>query len=187
MIVLSGRSCTGKDTVQRELVKRGFQKLVTYTSRPMRSGETQDIEYHFISAEEFKDKINEGFFAEHRVYHTEVNGQSEDWFYGSAADDIKNASNNTITILTPEGVSNLKRNCDDNIFVIYLFSNDKTVIKRQKMRCDDQKEAKRRFDADKIDFKGFELVADKIVYNNVGSDIDQVVEKIITLIKENVK
>ena len=64
MITIMGKTSSGKDTVVNELIsKYGFRKCVTYTTRPMRDGEKQDITYHFITEDDFK--------AEYRK-HTEL-------------------------------------------------------------------------------------------------------------------
>lgn len=44
VIVLTGKSCSGKDCVRRELEKYGFNNIVSYTSRPMREGEVEGRE-----------------------------------------------------------------------------------------------------------------------------------------------
>ena len=82
VIILCGKSAAGKDCICNELVKRGYTKIVTYTSRPMRKNEIQDKTYHFISKEEFEQLINAGFFAEWRSYDS-VDGK---WYYGSSID-----------------------------------------------------------------------------------------------------
>ena len=69
LLVLMGKSCSGKDTITNELInKHGYEKFVPYTTRPMRDGEIQDQTYHFISEDEFINKINDGFFLEYRKY-----------------------------------------------------------------------------------------------------------------------
>ena len=70
IVVLLGKTSSGKDTVCNQLIQKGYKKLVTYTTRPMRPGEIQDVTYHFISDEDFYDKINSNFFAEWKVYQT---------------------------------------------------------------------------------------------------------------------
>lgn len=47
MIILVGKSCSGKDTVVKELTKMGYNKIVTCTTRPPRPGEINGREYHF--------------------------------------------------------------------------------------------------------------------------------------------
>ena len=70
IVVLLGKTSSGKDTVCNQLIQKGYKKLVTYTARPMRPGEVQNETYHFISKEEFKTLISKGFFAEYTSYET---------------------------------------------------------------------------------------------------------------------
>ena len=52
IIVLVGKTASGKTTVANELCKHhGYKRIVTYTTRPMRKNEVQDVDYHFISDE----------------------------------------------------------------------------------------------------------------------------------------
>ena len=56
ILILIGKTASGKDKTVNELVsKHGFKKVITYTTRPMRKGEKQDITYHFIPEEEWID------------------------------------------------------------------------------------------------------------------------------------
>lgn len=83
-----GKSASGKTFVRDKLVKEhGYKSLVTFTSRPPRKGEKQDITYHFISQEDFEQKIEDGFFTEWKKYDTE---QSV-WYYGTALTDCYDA------------------------------------------------------------------------------------------------
>ena len=66
---------------------------------------------------------------------------------------------------------------------IYIYANNSTIKKRLKKRGDDEKEAQRRIDEDNIDFKGVENMVDKIVYNNNGTYIDDVVNKILKYVE----
>ena len=61
IIVLAGKSASGKNFVAKKLEEHGYETIVTYTTRSKRKGEKQDITYHFISDEEFNQKIDEGF------------------------------------------------------------------------------------------------------------------------------
>ncbi len=177
MIILIGKTCSGKDTILTKLVKQyNYKKIITYTTRPMRKGEIQDKTYHFISNEEFLKKKDEEFFLECNEFNT-VNGI---WRYGSAKEDYINADDNTIIILTPSGFNALKtwvtqNKIDLDIISIFICANDETIRYRLKKRGDDTEEADRRIKADEEDFKDIEHAASKIICNNGNKDINQIV------------
>ena len=59
MLILVGPSASGKTEAVRLLISDyGMKKLVTYTTREMRSGEINHVDYHFLSREDFENKIN---------------------------------------------------------------------------------------------------------------------------------
>ena len=70
-ICLVGKSCSGKDTIARELVKLGYERILTYTTRPARSNELDGVDYHFVTENEFKDMIKNKEFLEWRSYQTD--------------------------------------------------------------------------------------------------------------------
>ena len=175
ILVICGKTASGKNLVRDILVEKyNYNPIVTYTSRPPRKGEKQDVTYHFISTDEFIEKINNGFFAEWNDYVT----NDGIWYYGTALDDCMNASDKDVIILTPDGVRDLKNN-DVNLIVVYLYSNLKTIRHRLKFRGDDLKEVERRISSDIKDFKDAEMLADRIVYNNLNDNIDNVVENVL--------
>ena len=176
--VIVGKTASGKTTVLNELVKKGYERIITYTTRPPRKGEKQKKTYNFISEEEFLKKIQDGFFAEYEYFDT-AEGR---WYYGSATNDYTDGK---IVILTPTGLSKIKQLYDT--FSIYLYSNRSTILKRLKDRKDKKQEAERRIRSDNLDFKEVENQVDKIVYNNLGSEIDSVVDKIMEVIKCQMK
>lgn len=177
---LLGKTSSGKDTVCNQLIQKGYKKLVTYTTRPMRPGEVQDETYHFISKEEFETLIPKGFFAEYTSYDT----KEGTWLYGSAIDDYESNSD-SIIILNPSGYEQILKNLNkEDITSFYIYSNIKTIKNRLKKRGDKKEEAARRIEADLADFKGLEDKVDHIVYNNDRNTIPEVVDKIISYLEE---
>ena len=66
LIVISGPSGVGKDTVINAIKQQNdsVYHTITATTRPVRNGETDGIDYHFISEDEFKQMIDRGDFLE---------------------------------------------------------------------------------------------------------------------------
>ena len=185
ILVICGKTASGKDTVVKELVeKHGFHKIPTYTTRPKRKGEKDGITYYFISEEDFKQKVKDRFFTEWKVYNTKFG----DWYYGSALEDLKNADDKSVIILTPQGFRDIEYNIrNQEIIPIYLYANNETIKKRLLKRGDNPDEAERRILHDNEDFKGFEKEVNRIVYNNYDDNIDIVINKILQVVKKWVK
>ncbi|HPD30704.1 MAG TPA: guanylate kinase [Phycisphaerae bacterium] len=70
LLIISGPSGVGKTTVCKELVKRLDAFLsVSATTRPRRDNEVDGVDYHFLSTEEFENRLQRGEFLEYaRVY-----------------------------------------------------------------------------------------------------------------------
>lgn len=180
MVILTGKTCSGKDTIAKKLIiEHEYKRVVTYTTRPPRKREVNGKDYHFISDEYFKYLIEHNFFAEWKSYET-VEGT---WYYGTAWEDLENAEDDTLVILTPDGYRDVCKKLNKKPVCIYIYANNSTIKKRLTSRGDDEKEAKRRLKQDNKDFKDFEYEADKIFYNNSNTAINAVVERILKFVR----
>ena len=73
IFLLMGKSTSGKDTIYRNLIEDEslfLKKVVPYTTRPQRSGETDGVQYFFKTEEEYQDLKRNGRIIEERTYHT---------------------------------------------------------------------------------------------------------------------
>ena len=73
IFLLMGKSTSGKDTIYRNLIEDEslfLKKVVPYTTRPQRSGETDGVQYFFKTEEEYQDLKKNGQIIEERTYHT---------------------------------------------------------------------------------------------------------------------
>lgn len=79
LVILSGVSGAGKDTIKRELINRmeDVISLPSFTSRAPRNTEKEGVEYHFITKDEFKEKIKNGEFYEYDIHHDNYYGTSK--------------------------------------------------------------------------------------------------------------
>lgn len=172
MIVLIGESASGKSTIEKELVKRGFNKIISYTTRPIRKDETDGIDYHYISKEEFLSKLHSKFFAEYTIYN--------EWYYGIAKNDCKDDS---VVVVEPHGFKQLKRMNEINIISFYIKVDERERLIRMVKRGDNLLEVFRRIFSDQGVFQFIENEVDYVIDNN--SNINNSVEKIIELIGGN--
>ena len=79
LVILSGVSGAGKDTIKKEIIKRmkNVISLPSFTSREPREGEEEGIQYHFITKEQFKEKIKNEEFYEYDLHHENYYGTSK--------------------------------------------------------------------------------------------------------------
>lgn len=184
MIVLVGKTASGKTLIANEMMKRGYKKIVTTTTRPMRKKEFDGIDYDFISEDDFIEKAKNHYFLEFTSYKT-TNGT---WYYGTPLESVENAKDKSIVVLNPYGCKEiLSLLPDKNITIFYIYANNNTMKKRLLKRGDTKDEIERRIKADNEDFKGIELLVDRIIYNNGNRKIGDVVDEIIRFTNNNKK
>lgn len=162
MILLVGKSCSGKTTIAKELKKLGLKEAVSYTTRPPREHEAEGVEYHFITKEEFLQKEAEGFFAETAYYDVDT---GERWYYGSAVEDL---SDDKIIIVNPHGLEQLRKIKSLNPIAFYITAGEETIWNRLRERGDNAAEARRRINTDDEDFIGIINNVDFAFSNDLG-------------------
>lgn len=160
MIVLFGKTCSGKTTVAEALEKKGIEKVVTVTTRKKRPGEVMGRDYIFITQEFFDSMESRGEFAETARY---VMAGNVPVSYGSLKKDYE--SGNRVIVLSPSGLKAV-REAGIDVFAVYVSLDDETIRQRLISRGDDPAEAKRRLDADDEDFRNAEKLADLIIDGN---------------------
>lgn len=116
IVILMGKSASGKDTQRRCLEEYGALPMVSSTTRAMRQGEMQGREYNFISESEFLDKADKGEIFEFRKYDSSVGTV----YYGSEKIRL-DESKDYVKVLDPEGAKSfISAYGRDNCFVVYL-------------------------------------------------------------------
>lgn len=182
-IGLCGKSGTGKDTISKELQRLGYKKIITDTTRPMRPGEENGVDYFFDTDEEFDDFEATGEFIETTSYKV-ANGQI--WRYGTTIGQFNDSGDNSVIILNPDGVKAFRAK-KIPIKIVLINTNDELLLSRLETRGDKSDEIKRRLEADKKDFKGIEQYVDLQVKNDEKSNIKKLAKYIIKHLSEDKK
>lgn len=99
-------------------------------------------------------------------------------------ENLETANDRSVIILTPDGYRDVIGKLIEKPTSIYIYANNSTIKKRLIERGDDKEEANRRLYHDNTDFRGLENEVDRIIYNNDGSDIDDVIKKILEFMEE---
>jgi len=169
MLIIVGPSATGKTVIVSHLQKiSNLKKLVTYTTRNKREGEVNDVDYHFISKEEFINKIDNGFFFEYVCYHEN--------YYGTALSDL---TKDKVVILEPNGLKKYKALNRSDIKIIYLECSEETRRSRMAYRGDKDESINDRIIGDRVDFSDeFKSLAD-IVLSNENKSLEDICSEIL--------
>lgn len=189
IICLMGKSSSGKDTIYKELLARGDLMLHTitpYTTRPIRDGEKEGVEYHFTDEAGFQKLLADGRIIEERSYNT-AHGL---WRYFTVADgsiDIEN--NNYCMIGTLEAYVSLRDYFGkEKVVPVMVDLDDGVRLERALARERAQEVPKyvemcRRFLADNQDFAEEKIVEAGITKRFYNDVLVTCLEEIVAYIK----
>ena len=171
--VLVGQTNSGKSTLARDLVTAtGIKQIITYTTRPMRQGEQDGIDYNFISSEE----MDSGEYFGRRDFYTVY--REEPYSYAIKKDDVFPFDDKLI-ILDPKGLRELKKEVGyKNVTSIYINASDSLIIERGINRGDKPEEIQRRLDVDHDDFSSAKYFADIVLDPETDDMLNYMYDKI---------
>jgi guanylate kinase len=109
IITLTGPTCAGKSTLEDKLVAQGFESVISTTTRPMRNGEVDGVDYYFMDRKTFEFERVKGNFVE----AVEFNGEC----YGVTRAEIERitAERKPIVIVCePKGRAQIEQFCRFN-------------------------------------------------------------------------
>ena len=190
IFLLIGKSTSGKDTIYKELIrneKLGLQKVVPYTTRPMRDGEKDGVQYFFKDESGYLSLKTDGKIIEERTYHTNYG----EWRYFTVDDgQINLDSGNYLVIGTLESYCYYRDYFGkENVVPVFIDVDAKIRLQRAMLREETQEFPKydelcRRFLADEEDFSEDKISAagiDKRFTNNdrIETCIDEITEYIV--------
>ncbi len=192
IVCLMGKSSTGKDTIFKELLEDGTigcDTIVPYTTRPIREGEENGVEYFFTDEENFQKIKASGKVIEDRTYDT-VYGL---WRYFTVDDgQIQLERKSYIVIGTLEAFDKL---CEyfgkSNVLPILVEVDDGVRLQRALERERKQPQPKyeemcRRFLADSKDFSEEKIKAAGNIARFHNDKLEECMEEIRAYIKDNI-
>ena len=190
LIVLMGKSASGKDTIFRLLqadASLNLKELVPYTTRPMRDGEVEGKAYHFVSEEDFSSLLEQGLVIEHRAYHT-VHGL---WRYFTVKDAQLDLDRNSyLLIATLEAYNSMVAYFGrEKVVPIMISLDDGVRLERALARERQQDKPKyeemcRRFLADSADYAPEKIEAAGITRSFENVSVEKCKEEISAYIKQ---
>lgn len=181
---MMGKSSSGKDTLFKEIREQcpELKTVTLYTTRPVRDGERDGVEYYFVTKERLDQFREEGTLIEMRTYPS-VHG---DWHYATVDDGQVDLDRNDYLIIgTLESYVRLKEYYGaENLVPIYIEVEDGERLKRALSRELMQEQPKyaemcRRFLADQKDFSEENILSAGITRRYINADKLQCLEEIL--------
>ncbi len=180
LYVFSGPSGVGKDTVLSLLLSRSeLTKSISATTRAPREGETDGVDYYFVTKEEFETLIREGGMLEYTVYAGN--------YYGTPKAPVEawlSEGKDVILKIEVDGGAQIKTLMPESIGIFILPPSKEELERRLRMRGTDSEEAVQKRLAAALN----ELsCAERYDYRVVNDDLDLCVDEILAILKKNKK
>lgn len=151
VIAICGKSASGKDTLLRYIMTNypWLHRIINCTTRPPRENEKDNIDYHFLSLDEF---VKQSLVMNKMIEVT----QFREWLYGTSIEDLVENEIN-IGVFSPSGINALIHREDIDLYVVQVEASAKVRLLRSLTREDDPDvdEIVRRYLADNKDFALF--------------------------------
>lgn len=179
LIVISGPSGVGKDSVLEEMKSRGlpFHFVITATTRPPRADEIDGVDYFFLSQDEFAKMINEGELLEYAVVYSDYKGIPK-----SQVREALASGKNVIMRIDVQGAETVRELVQDALMIFLTPQNEDELINRLKKRNTETKESlKLRIATTRQEYKKIGLF-DYIVVNK-DDLLDETVDVIEAIIQ----
>lgn len=181
LVLLSGVSGAGKDTIKKELIKRmhNIESLPSYTDRPQRDGDIPGETYNFVTTEEFEKMIDNGEFYEYSLHH--------EHYYGTSKKLLNEKINNGKIIVKDievNGVENLLRILKDDVKIVTIFLKvpKSALQKRLENRIDKPSLKEIQLRLNRIDYEESRIgMYDYVIKNN---NLEKSLDIIQTIIKD---
>lgn len=187
---LMGKSSSGKDTIYKMLLEQKeimLKTIIPYTTRPIRSGEQEGVEYNFSTEEQLQKLLEDNRVIELRQYNT-IHGI---WKYFTVNDgQIDFHSGNYLIIGTLESYQKIRKYYGEELVLpIYIEVDDGLRLQRalDRERLQDApkySEMCRRFLADAEDFSDEKLKEAGITKHFLNEELERTVSDIACYIKE---
>lgn len=167
----------------------GLKRIITTTSRNLRNGEQNGVDYNFISEFDFRQKMEDEDFIEYVEYSGNLYGTEKSQILDNLNQDLiwridPSRAGQIREFIKNFFDQNMAENLLKRVLVIYLTVDDGTIIKRLKERGLSETEIQRRMQEDSRLWQEYKDNYDFVVENAPGH-LDKTVDKIIKIIRNH--
>jgi guanylate kinase len=138
LIVISGPSGVGKDTVLEEMKSRGlpFHFVITATTREPRPGEVDGIDYFFVSEDEFARMIDEDELLEYAVVYQDYKGIPK-----SQVREALQSGKHVVMRIDVQGAATIRKLAEDALLIFLSTKTEQELVERLRKRKTETKES----------------------------------------------
>src|SRR5512138_3809323 len=131
LIVISGPSGVGKDTVMQRMKERGlpFHFVVTATTRSKRSNEVHGKDYWFVSNEEFARMIDQGELIEHAIVYGDYKGIPKQQVREALASGM-----DVVLRIDVQGAESVRKLAEDALMIFITTESEEDLVRRLETR-----------------------------------------------------
>ena len=176
-IIISAPSGTGKTTTCKRLKERfpALKIAISHTTRKIRNGELEGVDYYFVSNQEFEAKREKSQFLEWAQVHRE--------YYGTSFETIEKHRQKGFDILLEldvQGVNSLREMDFEGIYILILPPSIEEMEKRLRKRGTETEESiKRRIKIGKEEIKNYK----KYDYVITNFEVEETAESILGILR----
>lgn len=132
LIVISGPSGVGKDTIARKLIEQrpgSFYFVVTATTRPARAGEVHGRDYFFLSNDEFAQMIDDNELLEYAIVYNDYKGIPKQQIR-----DALHSGKDVIMRVDVQGAATVRKIIPEAISIFLVTRSEESLIRRLQER-----------------------------------------------------
>lgn len=180
LVILSGVAGAGKNTIQKELIKRinNVIAIPSFTDREIRPGDVPGETYNFVTTEEFERMIEDKELYEYDIHHNHYYGTSK-----KVLNEQMNKGNIIVKDIDVNGTENLVKllKNDTRVVTIFLRVPKDQLIKRLENRIDKPSPKEIQLRLNRFDYEESKIGSyDYVIKNN---DLEKTVQIITAIIK----
>ena len=177
LIVISGPSGVGKDTLLRGLLELdpNLRYSVSFTTRAPRPGEVDGTNYSFVSRDQFEKLIEKGEFLEHATYDGNLYGTS-----AARVEEARASGRDIILKIEVQGAEQVREKVPDALFIFVAPPSTQELVRRQEGRNSESQEdmaSRRKIAAKEMTYASH---YDHVVVND---DLEQAVAEVLAIIR----
>ncbi|MEI7890535.1 MAG: guanylate kinase [bacterium] len=182
ILVISGPTGSGESTLTKKIIEQYpvFQRLITATSRPKRTGEIDKIDYYFFSKEEFKELIEKGLILEYSYI------ENRDTYYGTYLPELEKKLKDGYVIVNVDYIGTIyyKQQYDATTIFIKPESIESLEARLQKRNPEmTTLELEKRLENAKNEIEKEEKYYDNVVFN-IDGKLEIAIIEIVKILKK---